>query len=227
MRYTKATYYDYVEGEPAQGDALDATRLNYDADTLAALANRSTTSASFSSGTSSNYNLAVNTFTTIPTGSEVPLSVIFTPTVANTANCTITPSWGSTAYSIRNLLTKNNLIGGEIQSSTPITLVFDGTYFWGAFGVPPMAQLTALPSSGTALQDNANYIVSSAVGTHAFVWPSSKFHVHLNFTTSASPNITFPAGTKYAGSALTFEASTEYELDIENGIVAWVEVVSA
>ena len=62
--------------------------------------------------------------------------------------------------------------------------------------IAPPNQLTELPASGTALQNNAEYRVAAAVGTYAFAWPAGLFEVWLTFTTSASPNITFPGGTK-------------------------------
>lgn len=87
------------------------------------------------------------------------------------------------------------------------------------------AQATALPASGSALTDNTEYRVSSAVGTYAFAWPSSPFEVWLKFTTG-TPSISFPAGTKYIGGAPTFGASKTYEMSVKDAVVAVAEVVS-
>lgn len=90
----------------------------------------------------------------------------------------------------------------------------------------PPTQLTALPTSGTALTANAEYRVSAAVGTYTFAWPSSPFEVWLKFTTDATFNITFPAGTTYIGGAPTFAASKTYEMSVKDGVVIVQEVAA-
>ncbi len=89
------------------------------------------------------------------------------------------------------------------------------------------AQLTALPESGTALTNNTEYRVSAAVGTYTFAWPASPFEVWLRFTTAATFNITFPAGTTYAGGAPTFGASKTYEMSVKDGVVIVQEVTAS
>ena len=88
------------------------------------------------------------------------------------------------------------------------------------------AQLTALPASGTALTNNAEYRVSAAVGTYTFAWPDSPFECWLKFTTDATFSITFPAGTTYIGGAPTFKASTVYEMSVKDGVVLCAEVTT-
>ena len=92
----------------------------------------------------------------------------------------------------------------------------------GAQGAP--AQLTALPASGTAIANNAEYRVSATVGTYAFAWPSSPFEAWLKFTTAATVAITFPSGTTYIGGAPAFKASTTYEMSVKDGVVIIQEV---
>lgn len=89
------------------------------------------------------------------------------------------------------------------------------------------AQLTALPTSGTALTNNAEYRVSANVGTYVFAWPDSPFECWLRFTTGATFSITFPAGTTYIGGAPTFKASTAYEMSVKDGVVIVQEVAAA
>lgn len=93
--------------------------------------------------------------------------------------------------------------------------------------IAPPTLLTALPASETALQDNAEYRVDSVVGTYQFAFPASPHRIWLRITTSASPAITFPAGTKYGGGAPTWKASTEYEMTVVDGRVVVMEMVSA
>lgn len=90
--------------------------------------------------------------------------------------------------------------------------------------VAPPALRTVLPTSGTALTNNAEYRVSAAVGTYAFAWPASPFEAWLKFTTGATVNITFPSGTKYIGGSPTFKLSTAYEMSVKDGVVIVQEV---
>lgn len=94
-------------------------------------------------------------------------------------------------------------------------------------GVAAPSQLTALPTSGTALANNSEYRVAAAVGTYAFAWPVSPFEAWLMFTTSSTPSITFPAGTKYIGGAPSFEASKTYEMSVKDGVVIVKEVTAS
>ena len=89
------------------------------------------------------------------------------------------------------------------------------------------SRLTALPNSGTALADNAEYRVSGAVGTYAFAWPGSPFECWLRFTTAAVVSITFPAVTAYIGGTPAFKASTQYEMSVKDGVVIVREVAAA
>lgn len=87
--------------------------------------------------------------------------------------------------------------------------------------------LTAIsfPTSGTALADNTIYTVSTAVTTYQFVPPTG--WAHGTFSTGSSVNITFATGSKFYGEAPTFEASTEYEFDVNGGIWVFGEVVTS
>ena len=86
---------------------------------------------------------------------------------------------------------------------------------------------TALPTSGSALTDKTEYRVEAAVGTYLFACPTSPFEVWMRFTTSSTPNITFPVGTLYIGGAPTFKATTTYEISVKDGVVICMEVLSA
>lgn len=118
--------------------------------------------------------------------------------------------------------TGTNLTGLLKGNGTAITAAAAGTDY-----IAPPTLLTALPASETALQDNAEYRVDSAVGTYQFAFPASPHRIWLRITTSASPAITFPAGTKYGGGAPTWKASTEYEMTVVDGRVVVMEMVSA
>ncbi len=87
-----------------------------------------------------------------------------------------------------------------------------------------LRRFTALPASGTALTNNAEYRVAASVGTYAFAWPTSPFEVWLRFSTASTFSITFPAGTKYIDGAPTFKASTPYEMSVKDGVVIAREV---
>ena len=85
----------------------------------------------------------------------------------------------------------------------------------------------ALPNSGTAIADNAEYRVSATVGTYVFAWPDGDFETWLRFTTSATVNIAFPYGTIYVGGEPTFKAATTYEMSVKDGVVIVQEVSAA
>lgn len=88
------------------------------------------------------------------------------------------------------------------------------------------AKLAALPTSGTALVDNAEYRVSATVGAYVFAWPTSPFEAWIRFSTAATFNITFPTGTTYIGGAPTFKANTAYEMSVKDGVVIVQEIVA-
>lgn len=90
----------------------------------------------------------------------------------------------------------------------------------------PVPSYTALPSSGTTLQANAEYRVSAAVGTYQFAFPASG-DVYVRFTTAGTFAISFASGTTYLGAVPKFEAGKTYELMARDKCVAVGEVVSA
>ena len=78
--------------------------------------------------------------------------------------------------------------------------------------------LTALPASGTALNDNTSYTPADAVGTYQFAFPAGVFALEVTFTTAATFAITFAVTPKYVGgSAPSFEASTAYYMQAWRG----------
>jgi len=95
----------------------------------------------------------------------------------------------------------------------------------GAVATPDEA--TALPTSGTALTANTVYTVpnTALVGTYQFSPPASGW-AHGTFYTGTTVTITFASGT-YLGEAPSFNASSQYEFDVNNGVWAFAEVVSA
>ena len=88
----------------------------------------------------------------------------------------------------------------------------------------PVAQATALPTSGTALTANTLYNVSAAVGTYSFKAPATGW-AHGKFTTGSSVSVSF-AGT-FLGAAPTIKASKAYEFDVFDGVWVVQEVVNA
>ncbi len=87
-------------------------------------------------------------------------------------------------------------------------------------------KLTSLPSSGNVLTANAEYRVSSNVGTYQFNFPSSG-DVYVRFKTGSTFSISFSSGTTYLGAVPKFEANKTYELMARDKCVAVGEVVSA
>lgn len=94
----------------------------------------------------------------------------------------------------------------------------------GANYMAPPATATALPSSGTALTANTIYNVSAAVGTYAFVPPSTGW-AHGYFATGSSASVSFSG--QFMGAAPSIEANKAYEFDVFDGIWAVQEVVTA
>lgn len=90
----------------------------------------------------------------------------------------------------------------------------------------PLASVTVLPASGTALTANTIYNVSSPVGTYVFTPPASGW-AHGTFSTAASVAVSFVSGANYLGEAPAIEASKTYEFDVFDGVWAVQEVVSA
>lgn len=86
------------------------------------------------------------------------------------------------------------------------------------------ATATTLPTSGTALTENTIYYVTDAVGTYAFVPPSTGW-AHGYFATGASVSVSFSGN--FLGTVPTIEASKAYEFDVYDGIWAVQEVVTA
>lgn len=228
MIYNKTTFHN--DNAPA----IDETWLNTIGSTVLALAQNAMNRATIVAGsTSSNYKISISDYSSAPSGSEIPFVVLMTPNATNTSPCTITPSWGATSYAVRDPQRNTAIQAGEIISGVPCYLIFDGTYFWlmsskglvaGTDYVVPMSVVTTLPASGTALQNNTEYITASPLGSYSFAWPSNPFHVYVVFTTGATPNITFPAGTKFTGGAPGFLANATYEMDVKNGMVVCAEV---
>jgi len=226
--YTKTTFHN--DNAPA----IDETWLNTIGNTVLALAQNAMNRATILAGsTPSNYNISIPGYSSAPSGSEVPFMVLMTPNATNTSPCTITPSWGTTSYAVRDPMRNASIQSGDIIDGIPCYLIFDGIYFWlmsskglvaGTDYVVPMPVVTSLPASGTALQDNTEYITTTPLGTYSFAWPSSPFHVYVVFPTSATPNITFPSGTTYTGGAPGFLANATYEMDVKNGMVVCAEV---
>lgn len=82
---------------------------------------------------------------------------------------------------------------------------------------------TALPTTNNPLSDNTIYHVTDAVGTYAFVPPSTGW-AHGYFATGASASVSF-AG-QFLGVAPTIAANKAYEFDVYDGIWAVQEVVT-
>jgi hypothetical protein len=229
--YTKTTFHN--DNAPA----IDEAWLNLAGSTILALAQNSMNRATITAGSSSsNYKISIPGYSSAPSGSEIPFMVLMTPNATNISPCTVTPSWGSASYPIRDPIRNANIQAGEITNGIPCYLIFDGTYFWhmsskgmvaGTDYVVPMSVATSLPLSGTALQNNTEYIISSPLSNYEFAWPSNPFHVYVMFSTGATPNITFPEGTLYTGGATSFLANATYEMDVKNGMVVCAEVMTS
>ena len=88
----------------------------------------------------------------------------------------------------------------------------------------PVAKVSSLPASGTALTGDRIYVVSATVNTYSFRPPANNGWAHGTFTTGTAPNITFTG--KIIGKLPTFAASKQYEFDVYRG--AWIvqEVVT-
>lgn len=82
---------------------------------------------------------------------------------------------------------------------------------------------TTLPTSGNPLADNTIYHVTDAVGTYAFVPPSTGW-AHGYFATDSTVSVSFTGN--FLGAAPTIKASKAYEFDVYDSIWAVQEVVS-
>lgn len=104
----------------------------------------------------------------------------------------------------------------------------DGTVAKGGHKCRDIApvQVAELPESGTALADDALYVIpaEAPVDTYVFAPPASGW-CHGTFYTGTAPAITFASGS-FLGEAPDFEASKLYEFDVMNGVWAFAEVVS-
>ena len=89
----------------------------------------------------------------------------------------------------------------------------------------PVAKVSSLPASGTALTGDRIYVVSAAVNTYSFRPPANNGWAHGVFATGTTPNITFTG--KIIGKLPTFEANKAYEFDVFDGVWVVQEVVSA
>ena len=96
-----------------------------------------------------------------------------------------------------------------LQSFNAVTLVYN-----------------ALPESGTALENKAEYLPVDAVGTYEFNFPEEG-ESWVRFTAAAEFAITFAAGTRFLNGAPVFEAEGVYELHGKDGVVAVGKVVTA
>ena len=81
---------------------------------------------------------------------------------------------------------------------------------------------TALPASGTALEDNTVYTIPSSapVGTYTLTaptigWSHGTFHTDLTVALTVSPESSF-----------AFEASKQYEFSVDNGNWIFREVTT-
>lgn len=128
MNYTQTTFVN--QSSPP----INATWANRVDSTLAELCKGSVAKATISSSsTSSNYLLTIPGFSAAPTGTALPIALTFTPTVTNISPCYITPTWGSTAgtqCAIWDARKSAALGAGELIQGIPVTVLYDGTYFW-------------------------------------------------------------------------------------------------
>ena len=96
----------------------------------------------------------------------------------------------------------------------------------GAGTVNPPSVATALPASGTALAANTIYKVSAPVGAHAFIPPTTGWACG-RFITAENTAVTFADDARFVGAAPSFEPSSEYEFDVNDGVWVVQKVVRA
>lgn len=110
-----------------------------------AISSLPTDPATFNATGSSSSNYNVTSYrSAAPDSGEYPLSMIITPTITNAAGVTITPSWGTTAYSVYDRSTNAQATASMIKADQPVQVIFDGSKFWvTAGGAYPQISATA------------------------------------------------------------------------------------
>ena len=86
----------------------------------------------YNSGSSTAGNIVLQTGhdSTEPSASELPISLVFIPTVNNTAGATITTEWG--AYPIYDKSTNAAIKADVIVANQPCEVYYDGSKWWYA-----------------------------------------------------------------------------------------------
>lgn len=238
MKYTKQTFVNDTS------PAIDADWLNAVGDTLKTLSLNSINLATVNSGTtSSNYNLTISGYTTSPSSGELPVFFCLSPSVTNISPCTITPSWGSTAYSVYDPKRNAAIQAGDIISGTLVLLAFDGTHFW-CFGSKGLVSGTdyATPASVSAKYDKPIQASSLSVATSA--WASDSTYTDYPYratvaiadvTATMIPYVTFipsdaisgilcPVANSYAGGIYIYAASIPSAAVSIASVIAWKAV---
>lgn len=124
MQYTKTTFV-YNQAPP-----ITDVEMNKIGDALTYLAKMSCEKATFSaSSTAANYMISIPNYSA-PPSAELPLAIVFTPTITNISGLTATPSWGSIAYPVYDISTNAAIYAGEVKQNQPIAMLFDGSKFW-------------------------------------------------------------------------------------------------
>ena len=126
MNYIKTVFKN------KQSPPINAQWLNELGAVIEELCKRGVTLGTVGNGSSSsNYIINLSGVTTVPSGDDIPFSVMFIPTVSNAAGCIVTPSpsWGR-GYSVYDISTGKPIEAGEIKANVPATLIFDGDKFW-------------------------------------------------------------------------------------------------
>lgn len=171
MQYTKATFTNNSTVPP-----VNASALNKWESTLEYLAKVCSEKATLVEGsTDSNYILNIGGYSSAPTSGDLPILIVFTPSVTNAAGATITTNWGST-YQIYDTSTNAQVQAAEIKANQPIAGFLDGTKFWvstsGAFlKIGLIAGMegyfyrgTSVPVGSTPLVWNGDFYASKVNG---------------------------------------------------------------
>lgn len=84
---------------------------------------------------------------------------------------------------------------------------------------------TALPTSGVALSDNTEYLVSAALsGAYTFVFPATTEYIWIRVSTASDfTSVTWPTGVTVVGDDMA--ASHTYEIDIKDSVPLVKEIV--
>lgn len=87
------------------------------------------------------------------------------------------------------------------------------------------ASATALPTSGVALSDNTEYLVSAALsGAYTFVFPATTEYIWIRVSTASDfTSVTWPTGVTVVGDDMA--ASHTYEIDIKDSVPLVKEIV--